>query len=186
MYDDLSQNNRLIRKIIIVVISFFIVTNSLYNIRLISKLKLENKSISSISCVEEVTGVLEKYDIYLAYSQFWNSNTVTVLTNGKYVIAGLNGDMIPWRYGSPYRYFSPDVRSQKTALIYYYPFGEYLDEKQPDNFNGLDKEPYNDAVKEAIVCSNTKIDIYILEFNIFAFPLGHDPKNDYINDKLPY
>jgi hypothetical protein len=189
-FEELCKTNIVLKKIMLCGLTIFFATNSIYNIKQLDYIKDLNISRVSDWHAEEISNILQKHGVNLGYALYWDSNTITVLTNGKTEIAAVYGNMTPMGYVTPYRYYSPELADTKSAFIRIsQPVFDW--NKGLPLFEISKPEIFDNAVaKETIKGPFYDIDIFIFDRNYFTFPEGHDPKKDYVpvseQDMLPF
>jgi hypothetical protein len=185
-YDDMNKNNKLLKNIFLCLLVVFMVTNSIYNLSQLNLVKIKNSSLITVWNWKKITSILENHGIELAYAMCWDSNSITVLSNGKVEISPVLGDMTPMEYVVPYRNYSPEIKNHKTAFIRInqpiYDDFQYLPQFHISNFDIFEKA----VEKIRFMGTFYPIEILIFDKNYFTFPDGHDPKIEYLKQLKNY
>jgi hypothetical protein len=176
-FEEILNKNIIMKKISMIILGLFLITNSIYNIEKIPELKNSNYSRISIRHADEISTILKKYDVSLGYSLFWDSNCITVLTNGETEIAAVHENMTPMCYVTPFRYYDNAISEQKTAFIKITQPNIEENSYLPQ-FDNHDNDILDHAVaKELIKGTFYDIEIYIFDKNFFTFPADYDPRS---------
>jgi hypothetical protein len=180
-FEEVLNKNKILKTFTTLLLSIFLITNNIYNINKIPELKKTNVSRISLWHADEISAILKSYDVSLGYSLFWDSNCITVLTNGQTEIAAVNGNMTPLKYVTPFRYYDNAISEQKTAFIKITQpvYEEYQNFPQFYISNNAILELA--IAKEFIKGSFYDIEIFIFEKNYFTFPPDYDPRSAFLS-----
>jgi hypothetical protein len=186
-YQNIIYINVRLGKSLIIFITIFSMTNGIYNSLQLDELKNENKSKFTSNNASKIEEAFNRHGIKKGYSLYWDSSTVTVLSDSRVELAAVLGDMTPVMHLAPYRYFSPDKALEKTAFVKVnQPLSKEIAEHEqykiskPDIFDlAVEKEViYNDGV--------ASVEIYYFDKNYFTFPPGHDPTKGFLAHQKEY
>jgi hypothetical protein len=153
----------------------FFALNAALNVSEIPLHAALNPSRIAVRHAAEIERALARRGVSRAYSLYWDSSVVTVLSEGRVEVWGALGDMTPLRYLAPYRVFAPERAGDRTAFVRIdQPVEEEFAGELPfniTNFAVLDRAYAKDVIPDP----ESDVVIYYFDRNPFAYPPGYDP-----------
>jgi hypothetical protein len=187
VYEDINYSSLKKGRFFLLFICIFIITNGVYNSLQIGDIENGNISKYASRNFSEIENSFKRHGIKRGYALYWDSSTVTLLTNNRIELVAVKGDMEPNTYMAPYRYYSPEYRDERTAFV------RIIQPLNPEiadlpQFKITNYEIFNIALEKEVIYddSEVSIEIYFYDKNLFTFPVDHDPKSDLLALQLDF
>ncbi|MDR1081396.1 MAG: hypothetical protein LBQ79_10655 [Deltaproteobacteria bacterium] len=179
---DLRRNRPFVARLFMILAICFCLTNSLWNVRNIPSVVLDNLSRVAARHVPEIMASFQRYGIKRGFALFWDSEVQTILSDGSIEVFPVTGAMHPLRYLVPYSVFKNDRAGDPVAFL------KIRLNLPPEiavlpQFNLVRPEILDLAYDvDVIPDKDSDIEIYYFKSNPFTFPPDHDPKADHARD----
>jgi hypothetical protein len=179
LYEDLRSFRPALARAFLVLCCSLCVFNSFALIREIPGFAARNPSVYAIRHLDDVGESLRRHGLDKAYSLYYQSTVQQVLTDGRYEVWPVLGDMTPAKYLVRYDVYDPGRAGERAAFIRIEPPLPYR--IPPNVINTVTDESLlaGAAEREVLPDPEVSVEIFYFDRNPFVFPPGHDPAADY-------